>query len=345
MDKYLNTIQCADSASFLKNNIPSDSIDLVITSPPYFQQRRYNAGNESGGEKIVTDYIDAIYEVFHECIRVIKPTGSVVFNMGDKYVNGSLALVPYRFVMHVLDVNDNNKTIKMINDITWIKTNPTPRQYRRRLVSSTEPFFHFVKSSDYYYDMDSFQAQRRAEVDNTPPQVKKKGPSSLGSRYVELIKKSNLSKSEKKGALTALEKTVEDVQKGKIAGFRMKIRGIHSLPFGGNEGGRLSQIRNQGYTIIRMSGQILKKDAITSKVESLKWNDHPAIYPVGIIKELIQLLTPPGAVVLDPYMGSGTTGVAAKMLGRNYVGVDINPTFCAQATERICETDPSILKV
>ena len=329
LDRYLNTIQCADSAAFLRN-VPSDSVDLTITSPPYFQQRMY-AGNEAGGERLVNDYIDAVHEVFRECIRVIKPTGSVVFNMGDKYVNGSLVLVPYRFAMHILDAD---KTIKLINDITWIKTNPTPRQYRRRLVSSTEPFFHFVKSADYYYDMDSFQAQEARPA----PQVR-----SLGSRYVGLIEKSDLTKSEKEDALVALEKTVDDVRDGKIAGFRMKIRDIHSLPFGGNEGGRLSQLRNQGYTIIRMSGQTLKKDAIPSKVESLKWNDHPAIYPVGIIKELIQLLTPPGAVVLDPYMGSGTTGVAAKMLGRNYVGVDISPTFCAQAVERIRKTEPIAL--
>ena len=84
-----------------------------------------------------------------------------------------------------------------------------------------------------------------------------------------------------------------------------------------------------------MSGASLKKDAITCHVENLKWNRHPAIYPVALIKELIALLTPPGAIILDPYMGSGSTGVAANAMGRHYIGMEINPEYCAAAKERI----------
>lgn len=115
----------------------------------------------------------------------------------------------------------------------------------------------------------------------------------------------------------------------------MKIRGIHSPAFGGQAGGRQIQIEKNGFTIIKLSGKSLARDVVVHKVESLKWNGHPAIYPEKIIRDMIELLTPEGAVVVDPYMGSGTTGVAAKTAGRRWAGIDINPEYCEAANRRI----------
>lgn len=318
---FLDTVQCGNSVRLLRR-IPDKSINLVVTSPPYFNQRM-GAGNAVGDEYGVENYVDAMMDVFDECVRVVSDNGSIVFNMGDKYSDGGLLLVPYRFAIRAMDT----KKVYLVNDITWIKPNPTPRQYKRRLVSSTEPFFHFVKGPNYYYDQDSFIHKVTKKQTSTSPL--------LGKRYIELIKKSDLTRKQKADALGALEDTVNDVREGKITGFRMKIRGIHSLPFGGNAGGRLTQIKKHGFTIIRMNGTPLKKDVIECPVESLKWNDHPAIYPVRLIMEIIRLLTPSDAIVLDPYMGSGSTGVAAKLLGRHYIGMEINPKYCAAARERI----------
>ena len=318
---FFDTVQCGNNARLLRQ-VPDNSIDLVITSPPYFNQR-IGAGRADGGEHNANNYLDAVMEVFDECVRVVNPKGSIVFNMGDKYQNGGLLMVPYRFAIRAMDT----RNVYLVNNITWLKTNPTPRQYKRRLVSSTEPFFHFVKSPNYYYDQDSFMHEPRKARTNITPL--------LGNRYKKLIRDSDLTREEKANALAALDAVVDDVRRGKITGFRMKIRGIHSLPFGGNAGGRLTQIQKNGFTVIRMSGASLKKDAIACPVESLKWNSHPAIYPVSLITEMIALLTPPGAIVLDPYMGSGSTGVAAKALGRHYVGMEINPEYCAAARERI----------
>ena len=76
---------------------------LPLRLPPYFHQRAY-AGQGTGNEDTVGEYIDAVQMVFHECVRVTKPTGSIVFNMGDKYEFGSLELVPYRFAAHMLEM-------------------------------------------------------------------------------------------------------------------------------------------------------------------------------------------------------------------------------------------------
>jgi len=321
--KILNEIIFGDNLELFKE-IPNESVNLVITSPPYYKQRDYGGG--IGNEKSIEGYINDLLKVIHESIRITKKEGSIVFNVGDKYENGNLLLLPYRFAIEVL----KNEPLKLVNDITWIKTNPTPRQFRRRLVNATEPFFHFVRSNDYYYNIDTFMNH----LDMIKSKCNKNGPN-IGKGYFSLIKKSSLSKEQKNLAKEELSKAIKEVKTGKIISFRMKIRGIHSLPFGGQEGGRKSQLLKKGFTIININGRPLKRDVITSSVETIKGCIHPAIYPEYIIKELLELLTRKDDIVLDPFMGSGTTAVVCKRLGRKYIGFDINPEYCDYARERL----------
>jgi site-specific DNA-methyltransferase (adenine-specific) len=115
----------------------------------------------------------------------------------------------------------------------------------------------------------------------------------------------------------------------------MKIRGIHSEPFGGQAGGRQIQLEKNGFTIIRIHGNPLKKDVIEMAVESLKNSHHPAIYPVNLVVEFLKLLTSENDVVLDPFMGSGSTAVACKLLKRSYIGFDLNEDYCITARQRL----------
>lgn len=323
---FWNEIVCGDSVDLLKL-IPANSVDLVITSPPYFQQREYNGGG-IGNEKKTEDYIAALMRVFRECIRVIKPTGSVIFNVGDKYEDSSLLLMPYRFAIAATEQCD----VTLVNNVTWVKTNPTPRQFKRRLVSSTEPFFHFVKSQEYKYFLDEFLKPS----DEPKPNGNGNGAGeNVGKRYFSLIEQSKLSPKQKEMARSALEEVIEEVQNGEIQGFRMKIRGIHSEPFGGQDGGRKIQLDKNGFTIIRIYGNPLKKDVLTTPVESLKNCPHPAIYPVKIVEEFIRLLTQRGDIVLDPFVGSGSTAVAAFQTERVYIGFDISEEYCLYAQKRL----------
>jgi DNA modification methylase len=66
---------------------------------------------------------------------------------------------------------------------------------------------------------------------------------------------------------------------------------------------------------------------------------HPAIYPVSVVEEFLHLLTLPGDVVLDPFMGAGSTGVACKRLRRHFIGYDIVPEYCKVARDRIAKTE------
>ena len=321
---FWNEIVCGDSADLLKL-IPANSVDLVITSPPYFQQREYDGGGV-GNEKEPDEYVSALMKIFRECVRVIKPTGSIVFNIGDKYEDSSLLLMPYRFAIAATE----QCGVTLVNNVTWVKSNPTPRQFKRRLVSSTEPFFHFVKSQEYKYFLDEFL--KPAEE----PKTNGNGTGeNVGKKYFLLIEQSTLTPKQKDMAKNALEEVIEEVRNGEIQGFRMKIRGIHSEPFGGQDGGRKIQLDKNGFTIIRIYGNPLKKDVITTPVESLKNCPHPAIYPVKIVDEFIKLLTQKGDIVLDPFVGSGSTAVAAFQNERTYIGFDISEEYCLFAQKRL----------
>jgi len=302
-----------------------------IICPPYFHQRQYtDSYREIGAEISDTMYMSKLLDVFFECHRVIKPTGSIVWNMGDVYQQKSLQLIPHRFAIMVLDsfILDDFP-VKLINEITWVKSNPTPRQYNKRLVPATEPFFHFVKSDKYYYNRDEFLKTAKP-VEKAISYVK-------GQRYIKLIDNSDLTKSEKQHAIIALAEVVMEYRNREITDFRMKIRGVHKKAFGGQQGGSNNQIDKQVYTIIRFTGKKLKRDVIETSVANAKNIAHPAIFPLKVISNLVQLLSIEGNVVLDPFCGSGQVCIAAKSLNRQYLGIDLNSGYCKMTEERLKE--------
>ena len=321
-EKY--TISCGDNLKILPNLLPN-SVDLTITSPPYFQQREYSSSGQ-GNENTIGEYLDNIIATLKEVIRVTKPTGNIVYNIGDKIIAGSLQLIPYQFALRTV----NDLGLRLVNDVTWIKQNPAPHQFTRRLTNSTEPFFHFALGANYYYNRAAFQPSKEEPRQRVPT-------SKLGNRYRKLLKTAALNPKERAMAHAALDQAIAEVHSGTIHSFRMKIRGIHAPAYGGQAGGRKMHIDRDGFTIIRISGQPMKRDIIESPVENLPGNSHPAIFPVRIIREMIRLLCPPNGLVLDPYLGSGSTMVACAVEDRSCIGIDISPNYCAAALERMSQ--------
>jgi len=262
---FLNKIIQGDSLDVLKT-IPDESVDLTVTSPPYFQQRDYGNGKYGiGNEEAEHQYLENLMKIFYESVRVTKKTGAIVFNIGDKYLDGSLALLPYKFAIKAIE----SLKVFLINQITWSKLNPTPRQEK--------------KSKDYYFNLDDylkhFDGLNKSANSRTSLKLK------LGKKYFTMIESSKLTNLEKQNAKRELEKAISAVQKNEIAGFRMKIRGLHKEAYGGMEGGRNNQIRRNGFTIVKILGNTMKKDLIESPVETAKKNGHPAVYPLYIVQE------------------------------------------------------------
>jgi DNA modification methylase len=321
----INEIHCGDSRTLIKD-VPSESVDLVICSPAYFNQREYSSKLEMGQEATVEEYITSLVNFFKSCVRITKSSGSIIFNLGDKYIHENLLLVPYRFAIEATKQCDVN----LINNITWAKSNPTPRQFAGRMVQATEPFFHFVKKGFKY----KYYRERLA----APTKKREPNPDSkIGQSYYELIENSILSPEQKELARKELQIAINKVKSGEIASMRMKITGIHAPAFGGQEGGRASQMRNKGYTIIEVPGNYLVKDWFASPVESIRGIGHLAIYPQSIIEKFIMLATDEGDLVCDPFMGSGTTACAAKKLNRHYLGFELSKQYVDIAEKRLQE--------
>ena len=126
------------------------SVNMIMTSPPYFSQRNYGNDLQIGLENTIDTYLDNLTEVFNECKRVLRDDGSLWVVIGDTYINGSLGSVPHRFAIEMM----KNGWIQR-NCIVWHKTNPKPESVKTRLSTSHEFIFFFTKTMEYYFDMDS----------------------------------------------------------------------------------------------------------------------------------------------------------------------------------------------
>jgi site-specific DNA-methyltransferase (adenine-specific) len=223
ISQFKNRVILGDNLSVLKQ-IENETFDLIITSPPYFQQRNYGNGDlEIGNEATEAEYLNNILIVFKECVRVLKSTGAIVFNLGDKYINGSLSLIPYKFAIKATE----NNNIFLINQITWSKLNPTPRQDKRKLIQAKEPFFIFAKSKDYYFNLDNYLQH----LDTFNKTAKTKPSDKLGKKYLELIRNSDLSEEQK--AIELLENQslteIDEEIKNSVDVFIQKIETDKSL--------------------------------------------------------------------------------------------------------------------
>ena len=145
-------------------------------------------------------------------MRVTKNSGAIVFNLGDKYEDSGLRLIPQRFAIRIID----SKKAFLINNLTWEKLNPTPRQDRKKLVQATEPFFIFAKTKDYIFNLDNFMSHLKA-LDGS--KAKSNGGNGIGKSYFELIDNSDLASQEKDHAKRELQRTILDVKGGIIESF------------------------------------------------------------------------------------------------------------------------------
>ena len=316
-------IVCGDNATVLPD-VPPGSIDLVVTSPPYFGQREY-ATQGVGNEDTIDQYLQNILDTLALLLPAMRPHGNIIYNLGDKILQGSLQLIPHRFALLVI----GQLGLRLVNNITWLKLNPTPNQSSRRLTSSTEPLFHFALGDRYHHDRDAFQQ------DLSPGRGR--SLRHAGLHYRPLIERSSLTQEERRRAHLALDQAVADLRAGRIRDFRMKLRGIHAPAFRGQEGGRTTHLEQDGFVVIQIHGHPLKRDIIETPVESIPGIDHPAVYPVQLAREAIRLLCPPAGRVLDPYLGSGSTMVAAAQESRGCLGIDISPRYCRDAWQRFLD--------
>lgn len=170
--------------------LADDSVDLVVTSPPYYGQRSYKDSGQHyegqiGAEPTVAEYLDALLDVTRECMRVLKPNGSVWVNLGDKYATRysswrasgraglndddntrhrsgpnstgvqekSLLGLPWRYALRCLD----ELGLILRAEVIWSKPNGLPESVTDRVRRSHEHWFHFTVAPRYYSAVDEIR--------------------------------------------------------------------------------------------------------------------------------------------------------------------------------------------
>lgn len=133
--------------------LPDESIQLTVTSPPYFRLRNYSGGaGEIGREATVDEYISSLVSVFRILKDKTKQDGLLFLNLGDSYVDGQLAGIPWRVALALQEVG-----WVLRSDIVWHKPNAMPSSIKNRPTVDHEYVFMFSKAKQYKYNQDAIR--------------------------------------------------------------------------------------------------------------------------------------------------------------------------------------------
>ena len=323
-----------DSLDIL-TQMPDDSIDCCMTSPPYWGQRCYENGG-IGLEKSPKYFINNLLDITKEIHRVLKDSGSFWLNIGDSYKNKSLQGVPWRIAIKMMD----EQGWILRNDIVWNKHKGAMDSSSDKLRNIHEMIFHFVKTNSYYYNDEAIRLNPQSSIVKNGAVVSASGVS--GVRYKRQIELStSLSKEEKELAMKDLQQVLQKVRNGELPDFRMIIRNQQRATHSDSErvSGRAKELKEKGYYFLFYN----QNGALPTDVWDILPEDtqnrekHYAVYPEDLCKIPILATCPPEGIVLDPFCGSGTTNKVAYDLHRRSIGIDISNEYISLAKQRVAQ--------
>lgn len=324
-------IECDALTALCK--LPTNSIDVVMTSPPYWGKREYDNGG-LGLEVHYTDFIKNLTAITWEIKRVLKSTGSFWLNLGDSYIDKRLVGIPWRIAFELID----NQGWILRNDVIWNKIKGGMDNCTDRLANVHEHVFHFVKTTKgYYYNVDAIRSKPRKSKIINGSVVSATGVS--GIKYRRQIELSTaLLPEEKIAALQSLEVMLSEIALGKISDFRMIIRGQQRTTHSDSEqvSGRAKELRDRGFYFLKYHPKGSKPNDVWSILPEDTQNRglHYAPYPVDLCRIPLLATCPQDGIVLDPFCGTGTTLLSARHLERQSVGIDISRRYLELAQQR-----------
>ena len=294
-----NIIHVGDNLFHL-TNIPDNSVDMCVTSPPYYNLRDYKNSGQIGAENTVKDFVENLCKVFDEIHRILKPTGSCWVNIGDTYDKKRLLQVPSRFEIAMCD-----RGWHLRNEIIWSKPNPQPISSKDRFWGNHEKFFWFVKDvKKYYFNRDAILVPQ-AEIS-----------------IRRMFSKNNMSKRKDFNATSKEGFAISSDSQDKHYARMREEMGID---------------KEFNYEELIKSGKCpTRPEFDTWNVPSVTYKGaHFAVYPPELIEKPILSCCPEQGIIIDPFMGSGTTGEVAKLNNRRYIGLELNPEYAILDNERI----------
>jgi DNA modification methylase len=332
--------------------MPDESVHCVVTSPPYWRQRDYGLSAQLGLEKRPEEYVGKLVEGFREVRRVLRSDGTLWLNLGDKWASGGnggggsfmeqrgaawdhakgakgwrnppdgykdkdLVGIPW---MAAFALRADGWFLRQCN--VWAKPNCMPESVRDRSTISHEYVFLLSKRNDYYYD---FEHARTPAAPSTETRLAQDVESQIGSTRANGGAKTN-------GNMKAVQRKNLPGSQKKLGAYRDKQRGHSRKHEGFNDRDAMSNEEKQS------QGANLRSVWWVSPAQY--GEEHYAVMPDRIAEICIVAGCPEDGTVLDPFNGAGTTGLVATRLGRNYIGIELNPDYIAMARNRIEQDAP-----
>lgn len=316
--------------------LPPASVDIVVTSPPYWRKRDYGHPDQIGQEATPEKFAAAIGDCLAEWSRVLRPTGSVFLNIGDTYGKRGLAGIPWR-----IETVAAAAGWTLRNRIVWAKTSGMPDPARNRLANRHEFVLHLVRRADYFYDLAGYrdllgananpgdvwliepERNRSAHLAPFPAGIARRAivlacPTMVcrdcgqPSRRIE-ERTTDLDESRpqaRRAMALAQQGGLTDAHLRAVAATGLTDTG-KSASFQNGTGCNAADVQRLAAEAKTVLGGYFREYANTKRV-TVGWTDcgHGALAR---------------GRVLDPFAGTGTTLRAAKELGRDAVGFDLNP--------------------
>jgi DNA modification methylase len=364
------------------NTLPNESIDCVITSPPYWGLRDYGIEGQLGLEPTFKEYIEHLQTIFDEVYRVLKKTGTCWVNLGDSYAgsgkgyggnnhgklgkhaneflpapidteipNKSLCNIPHRFAISMTD----NGWIQR-NTIIWHKPSCMPSSAKDRFTVDFEYVFLFSKNKKYYFEQ-QFEALSEASLERMKypvnqvtsgaiypnesrdtPYINKNGNSGMhynpNGRNKRTVWRINPQPFKDAHFAVFPEKLVEPMIK---AGCPPSICDMCNKPY-------LPEYETkEGDVVETYTGEATKdyKSAMAQNPSDTKRRVIDSMRTkkthIGYKPQCDCNAPTHAGIVLDPFVGSGTTCLVARKLQRHYIGIDLNEDYVTMARKRLVE--------
>ena len=327
--------------------IPSLSIDTVITSPPYWALRQYPDDKQWGAEETFQEYLAKLDLLMLELKRVVKDTGTVWVNLGDTYTGSgkgagtdvstnkrswefdkkpniietlkpkSRVGIPERFYINCID----NGWIAR-NHVIWFKHNSMPSSVKDRFTTKYESVFFFAKKRKYYFDLDSVR-EECVTVYKKPKNKK------ITEKYNDLLVPNqincNTERLHRDRTDKFYDKEAADRKWANVGG-----QSASGLVRNKQTGGYYPDGRSANHPLGKNPGDIFE---INTRPFA---KAHFATFPYDLPLKILKCACPkPDGVVLDPFFGAGTTGFAADKLGLNWIGIELSEEYTELAKERV----------
>jgi len=276
---------------YLSDNIilPDDSIDLIVTSPPYAERR-----NGSYGGIHPNKYVAWFLPIAEQLLRVLKPDGSFVLNIKEHCRNGERETYVLELILAL-----KKQGWLWVEEYCWYKKNSYPGKWPNRFRDNWERCLHFTKQKKFKMYQDAVKVP-------------------IGD-WSKLRFKSM---------------STND--------FIRYTSGTNSR-FGRNVSNWLNKKKVYPHNVLVFEEEhYMEPSTVLHLATECSNRNHSAVFPIELPSWFIRLFTKKGDIVLDPFVGIGTTAIAAKLLGRKYIGIENSKSYVEEATMNIADLNNSL---